>query len=118
MNEKEIKQTIENTFDDVSSLYDINEYFVITAKEMIKDLKVKNNSKVLDLSCGTGNVCLPLALKFPSSKIDAIDLSSSMLDIAMNKAKDLNIKNINFKKDDVTCLAYEKNSLDLKTIII
>lgn len=115
MNEKEIKKIIENTFDEVSSLYDTNDYFLTTAKQMIRELPNKDNLKILDLSCGTGNIAIELALKYKNSQIFALDLSSKMLEIAKQKAEALNINNITFIKADVENLEYEKNSFDIIT---
>lgn len=115
MNDNEIKQIIENTFDEVSSEYDVNDYFLITAKEMVKSLNYKSNLNILDLSCGTGSVSIELASSFSNSKIEATDIASSMLKVAESKALQNGITNISFSKADVENLKYSKNSFDIIT---
>lgn len=45
----------------------------------------KENPKILDLGCGTGNITLKVLEKFPNSQITCLDLSENMIKIAKNK---------------------------------
>ena len=115
MKNNDIKTTIEHTFDDVSDLYDINEYFLITAKDMVENLQYRENLNILDLSCGTGNITLQLASKFKTSKIEGLDLSSNMVEVATQKAKEQKLSNVEFNKADVEKLIYDEKSFDIIT---
>jgi ubiquinone/menaquinone biosynthesis C-methylase UbiE len=55
---------------------------------------LKSNDTVLDCGCGTGKMTLDIANRV--KKIQAIDISSKMLEIAKRKAHDLGINNISF----------------------
>lgn len=55
------------------------------------DIKGKS---VLEIGCGTGSATVPFALK--ADRIDAYDISSNSLEIAMKRAALLGVDNINF----------------------
>ena len=48
----------------------------------------KENPKILDLGCGTGNITLKILERFPEAKITCLDLSENMIEIAKNKLSD------------------------------
>jgi len=112
---KEIKKLIENTFNEVSTKYDTNLFFKITAEHMAKSFNSKDNMSVLDVSTGTGTVIFELLNKHPHINIHAVDISKGMLDIAKNKALELNYDNIIFKHHDVEKLQYPNHHFDLIT---
>ncbi|MCG7972837.1 MAG: class I SAM-dependent methyltransferase, partial [Candidatus Thiodiazotropha taylori] len=78
----EYKQTLQTTFDKVSSRYDQNSFFGISAKRLAALLPAAEGLRVLDLSTGTGSVAIEIAINYPDAQIEAIDLSREMLDIA------------------------------------
>ncbi|MDO5851945.1 MAG: methyltransferase domain-containing protein [Methanobacteriaceae archaeon] len=47
----------------------------------------KNNPKIIDLGCGTGNITLKILEKFPNAEITCLDLSEDMIQIAKEKLK-------------------------------
>lgn len=52
----------------------------------------KENPKILDLGCGTGNITQKVKEKFPNAKVTCLDLSENMIDIAkekLNKYEDI-----------------------------
>lgn len=57
---------------------------------------ISNDSKVLDIGCGTGKHSVEIAKR--CSEVTAIDISNKMLEFAKNNAKQNDIENINFKK--------------------
>jgi trans-aconitate methyltransferase len=70
-----------NRFMDLNSYSDSIEKFC--------DLIGTNQPKTLELGCGPGNVTRLLKLRFPESKIIAIDLSPQMIEIARKQLPDV-----------------------------
>lgn len=67
-------------------------------------------SEVLEIGCGTGSTALALA---PSVwHIRAVDLSSKMIEIAIAKASEAGISNINFGQAAVEDLEVSSGSID------
>lgn len=48
----------------------------------------KDNPKILDLGCGTGNITHKVLERFPEARITCLDLSENMIEIAKNKLSD------------------------------
>ena len=74
-------------------------------KEAVEFFKQQNLEKILDLGCGTGRHALYLLKQ--GFKVYGCDASESALKIA----KEI-IKNVEFKKCDMTSLPYEDNYFD------
>jgi len=55
-------------------------------KKISEEIKIKNNSKILDVGFGTGNF-LQIISKNKTLKLEGIDISSKMREIAKNKLK-------------------------------
>jgi ubiquinone/menaquinone biosynthesis C-methylase UbiE len=69
------------------------------------------NDIVLDYGCGTGTLSVDIANQV--KEIQAIDISSKMLEIARSKADESNIKNINFVKAVITDGQFKQQSFDV-----
>ena len=50
----------------------------------------KENPKVLDLGCGTGNITKRVMERFPHARVTCLDLSENMIEIAKQKLSDYN----------------------------
>lgn len=90
--EKLTASQLQAAYDEMASGYEkrvwLDQYILGVARQR-KQLMSKAYGKILDVACGTG-MNFPL---FPStSEITAIDLSQRMLDVARQKAADLNLK--------------------------
>lgn len=72
---------------------------------------LKSSDTVLDLGCGTGLVSNEISENV--KKIDAIDLSSKMIEIAKTKAKKLKIQNIEYLHSTVFAAKLNLASYDI-----
>jgi ubiquinone/menaquinone biosynthesis C-methylase UbiE len=109
------KKNIETTFNAVSSRYDENRFFAISASKMAELVPLSGLTNVLDVSTGTGFVAIEVAKKYRLANIEAIDLSVGMLEQAKKKAQEEGLDNITFKHCDVDNIAYPDGLFDMVT---
>jgi len=115
MNSEKIKQNIQQTFDKVAEKYDSNQFFHISAKQLVSLIPLTGKLKILDLSTGTGIVALELTKKYSSADITAIDLSQKMLNQAQLKMQEAGFNQIEFSQQDAEKLPYQNHTFDLIT---
>lgn len=85
----------------------------IITKELIKNIKLKKNAKILDLGCGKGLSSIILAKKFKKAQIFAVDLWINPEE-NYNRFKELDLhNNIIPLKADANNLPFAKNYFDL-----
>lgn len=60
--------------------------------KLISLIPVENTGKILDLACGTGDVCFAVSEKFPAAQITGIDISPAMLSICKSRAATAEVK--------------------------
>lgn len=100
-------------WDNASKNYDKTEerFEYIHSKSRDNTKKYLNSSHVvLDYGCGTGTASCELASHV--KKIHAIDISSSMIDIAKGKAVAGKIENVNFEQTDIFDKSFQNESFD------
>ena len=88
--------------DDVNSVQrNIREGHQQTIDKVLNWVSGESNSgkTLCDAGCGTGSLAIPMASKF--KKVFASDISKSMTEEAAARAKQINIKNIEFKVSDM-----------------
>lgn len=115
MDKKQIKKNIERIFDDISSGYDENKFFAISASRMAELVPSLESMNILDVSTGTGAVAIEVARKNGHAKVEGIDLSSGMLKQARSKAQKEGLVNITFKQCDVDDISYGDGVFDVVT---
>ena len=69
--------------------------------------------RVLDVGTGSGWIAIRLARLTPNLRIDAIDLSRSMIDLARLNARREGIANIEFSIGDAKRIPYDDHTFDL-----
>lgn len=110
-------QKIEEMFDNISDSYNRNNNIIslgfhnLVKKRALKLLEIKNNSKILDLFCGTGDIVSLFLKTHKNLKIIGVDFSENMLKIAKNRSPQSE-----FIKADCTNLPFEENCFDIITM--
>ena len=80
------------------------------AKSYLTSLDV---TAILDLGCGPGTLCLPLAREYPRLNITAADSSDSMISLAKTEAQNQHLQNIHFMQIDAGHIALVPETFDL-----
>lgn len=99
------------SFENAAQHYATLEFFKTSAKhvaELIQQPKPKlANTKfsILDVACGTGNVVLACAERFPQANITGIDISEDMLSYARQQSEKMNCRNVQFHLQDMVDLS-------------
>ena len=114
MDNIEMKQAIESTFNTVAPLYDCHalRFFTNAAGHLVEQLALRGDEQVLDIACGTGQVTTCLGHALPTGSVWAVDLAQQMLDQAQQRAKRDGLSNIRFEQGDVDGLSIQANMLD------
>ena len=71
---------------------------------------LNKDDKVLEIGCGTGTTALKLSQDV--NHITAIDFSTQMIEIARGKAKEQQVRNIDFIQSDLDTDQFSNNSFD------
>jgi len=71
------------------------------AEWLLKNVKLPENPRVLDMGCGSGVLGLTLAAELPSSEATLADVSPDALDLARENAALLGIPNATFVESDL-----------------
>lgn len=71
------------------------------------------SGRLLEIPVGTGVLSLPLYRKLNDAEIFCVDYSDKMLDVAKNRARQLNLRGVKFIRGDVANLPFADNSFDL-----
>jgi len=115
------KEFVRKMFDDISPNYDFLNHFlsfgtdIYWRKKFIKKLNINNDTLILDVACGTGDLGFEI-LKRHSVSVTGIDLSPKMVELARKKSRMKKIYNISFVEGDAENLPFESNSIDCLTI--
>lgn len=112
------REVISAMFDSLAKYYDRNNNIIsLFTHKIIKYLvvsfigKLPQNSKILDLCTGTGDVAAILERKYKYANIIGVDFSREMLNIARKKHSE-----VDFIYADCMDLPFQENIFDLVTI--
>lgn len=92
---------------DEKFLWEKHIYDSLSIKLFFEKYNIKN-AEILDIGCGGGFPCLPMAIEFPNIKITGIDSIRKKITSVENIAQKLNLKNINLIADRVENLKNRK----------
>lgn len=116
------KGQVEKMFNNISKEYDILNRVISFGidvswrKKIVKILKSKNPSTILDVATGTGDLAIAM-VKTNAQKIIGLDISKGMLDVGIEKIKDRNLNNtIEMVIGDSENLKYENDFFDAVTV--
>ena len=116
------KDQVEKMFNNISKEYDILNRVISFGidvswrKKIVKILKSKNPSIILDVATGTGDLAIAM-VKTNAQKIIGLDISKGMLDVGIEKIKDKNLNNtIEMVIGDSENLKYENDFFDAVTV--
>lgn len=79
-------------------------------RDLIAALPALKNPFCLDLACGTGDIALKLAEKYPHGRIVGLDITEPML--ALARARNTNA-HVDFVNQDMACLDFAPDSADI-----
>ena len=89
----------------------------LLVEKIINDSDKSTNLKILDIGVGSGNISLSILKKLPNSKVVAIDISESALDIANQNAEINSLQDrIEFRRFDI--MNDNLNSLGMFDLIV
>ena len=81
-------------------------------RSALQGIKIPNESRILDLACGTGDFTIELAKRWPNAKITGVDITPEMLSIALRKLSDVeNICLLQGNAQDLSMLQTNEYSL-------
>lgn len=80
--------------------------------DLIAQLPALTAPACLDLACGTGDLTMALAERYPLGKVEGLDITQAMLDIAHSRSSSANLT---FMKKEMCPLDYANESLDIVT---
>lgn len=83
-------------------------------ESLLAEIEPQPGETVLDVSCGTGLVTIPLAdIVKPGGSVTGVDLSEGMIKEATSRSAEQEIDNITFARMDAEALDLPDNSFDL-----
>ncbi len=104
-------QKIARFYNRLGSFYDyIARSDVPIYKKILQQIDLNHGGSAIDVGCGTGNLTFILAESF--THVTGIDISSTMLSRANQKAAEKNINNVTFTTADFINTAFKTNSYD------
>lgn len=112
------RQHNEQLFSRIAAGYDLlNKILSFGTDRMWKHLAVSmlpvdDVQKCLDLGCGTGDIALLLAEKYPQADIIGLDISRDMIEYARKKKAN---ENVEFVLGDMCAIPLDDNSFDILT---
>jgi ubiquinone/menaquinone biosynthesis C-methylase UbiE len=107
------KQAIADLYTSRSDTYDHSLWHQKIAERLVESGKVKPSQHILDIATGTGHSAIAAAkLVGATGKVIGVDIAPGMLLKARNKAKLLNLNNLEFQLVDGEALDFPANSFE------
>lgn len=117
------KQQVKEMFNSIARRYDFLNRFLSMGidrswrKKAINELRPFQPEVVLDMACGTGDMCIRLAKLPEVNKIIGMDISSEMLRIGREKIENENLtEKVELLEGDSEAINFSKNTFDAITV--
>jgi ubiquinone/menaquinone biosynthesis C-methylase UbiE len=79
----------------------------------VERLALPVESTVLDVGCGSGASAVPAAsIVAPAGRVIGVDLAERLLELARDKAKQQNLRNVEFRYGDMEALGFPDGTFD------
>lgn len=114
---KKSPEEIKTLFNKIAPRYDINNNLISLGlhksvkKLAINELGISENYYILDACCGTGDIAKFIYDRNPNCRIQGVDFSKKMIELAKKK-----YPFINFEEGDCTNLNYNSETFDVVTM--
>lgn len=83
-------------------------------ESLLSEIEPQSGETVLDISCGTGLVTIPVAqIVQPGGLVTGIDLSEGMIEEAKSRAAEHGIDNVTYLRMDAEVIDFPDNTFDL-----
>ena len=116
------KDKVRNMFNSIAKRYDFLNHFLSFGvdyywrRQVLKIIKEINPDRILDIATGTADLAI-LATKANPKSIEAIDISSAMLEVGKEKVTKKNLdKIISLKQADAENIPFEDKEFDLAMV--
>ena len=77
------------------------------ARQIISNLELKGNERILDIGCGDGQIPAEIAALVPNGSLLGIDLSEDMVEFAQQKFPAQDFPNLRFQQQDASHLNFD-----------
>jgi demethylmenaquinone methyltransferase/2-methoxy-6-polyprenyl-1,4-benzoquinol methylase len=109
-------EKISDNYDKMNSVISFQQH-VKWRKDTMKRMNVKSGSKALDVCCGTADWTIALAGEVgPIGEVIGLDFSQNMLNVGIEKVKELGLKQVKLIHGNAMELPFPDNSFDYVTI--
>ncbi|MFP7297838.1 demethylmenaquinone methyltransferase [Neobacillus niacini] len=109
-------EKISDNYDKMNSVISFQQH-IKWRKDTMRRMNVKRGSKALDVCCGTGDWTIALAEAVgPSGEVTGLDFSQNMLNVGIEKVKNLGLNQVNLIHGNAMELPFPDNSFDYVTI--
>lgn len=108
-----IFNTISSDYDRMNDIISFNQHNIWRNRTM-KEMFVKNEHRVLDVCCGTGDWTIQLSEVAPGAQVTGLDFSEKMLEVAAQKIE--GYKNIDLIQGNAMSLPFDDDSFNYITI--
>lgn len=121
--EKEHVEVVKDIFSTITDRYDFLNHFLSLRQDIawrrftVKKMVFQNTGRFLDVACGTCDLAVYAALRYPKIKVTGLDFVQEMLDMGKKKTEEKGLKDrIDLVRGDACLLPFPDSSFDIAGI--